>query len=98
MTGPDLIGYIGVALLIGAYAALQAGRLDQANPAYSVLNALAAVLLLVSLAYTPNRASIAIEVFWLAISLYGLWRSLRGRSARPSADRNADQKVGTPEG
>ena len=106
LTLPDLVGYAGVALLIGAYAALQAGRLDQANPWYSGLNAVAAVLLLVSLSYKPNPASIVIEVFWLAISLYGLWRSVTGRSgrgrstrersARPDASRNAGQKAGTP--
>ena len=96
LTLPDLVGYAGVALLIGAYGWLQTGRLDQANPWYSGLNALAAVLLLVSLIYKPNPASIVIEVFWLAISLYGLWRSLRGRSSRPSAPQSAGQKAGVP--
>ena len=96
LTFPDLVGYVGVAMLIGAYGWLQTGRLDQANPWYSGLNAAAAVLLLVSLAYKPNPASIVIEVFWLAISLYGLWRSLTGRSARPSSASKAGQKTGAP--
>ena len=96
LTWPDLIGYLGVAMLVGAYGWLQTGRLDQGDPWYSGLNALAAVLLLVSLIYKPNPASIVIEVFWLAISLYGLWRSLTGRSSRPSAKHSDPQKPGTP--
>lgn len=77
----DAIGFVGVALLIFAYGALQAGRIDAAKPAYSAINAAAAVLILVSLIFSFNAASFVIEVFWLAISLYGLRRSLRRRSS-----------------
>ena len=79
MSVPDAVGFAGVALLIGAYAALQTGRLSAENPWYSGLNALAAVLITVSLLYSFNAASFVIEVFWFAISLYGLWRALRRR-------------------
>ena len=91
LTLPDIIGYVGVALLIGAYAGLQAGRLRSDAPSYSVLNALAAILLLVSLLYKMNPASFVIEIFWLGISLYGLWRSLRLRR-----ERSAGQRGGAP--
>jgi hypothetical protein len=38
-----------------------------------------AVLLLVSLVFKPNPASIAIEFSWFAISLIGLVRALKNR-------------------
>lgn len=95
LTLPDLVGYAGVALLIGAYAALQSGRLRQENPWYSGLNAGAAVLLLVSLAYKPNPASIVIEIFWLAISAYGFWRSVRSRR-ESRAGQKAGGEAGAP--
>ncbi|WP_202900447.1 CBU_0592 family membrane protein [Parvularcula oceani] len=81
LTLPDAVGFLGVGLLIGTYAALQFGRLAAENPWYSALNALAAVLITVSLFYSFNAASFVIEVFWFAISAYGLWRALRRRRA-----------------
>ena len=72
MTLPDLIGLTGVALLIITYALLQ---LDKINPKgfwYSFNNLLVAILVTVSLIYTPNLASIVIEIFWFLISLYGV--------------------------
>ena len=78
---PDLVGFIGVAFLLTAYAALQFGKIDADDPMYSVLNALAALFILFSLIYTFNAASFVIELFWLIISLVGLRRSLRGKKS-----------------
>ena len=72
MTLPDLIGLTGVALLIVTYALLQLDRIDPKGFWYSFNNLLVAILVTVSLVYTPNLASIVIEVFWFLISLYGV--------------------------
>ena len=72
MTIPDLIGLTGVALLIVTYALLQLDKIDPKGFWYSFNNLLVAILVTVSLVYTPNLASIVIEVFWLLISLYGV--------------------------
>ena len=69
---PDIIGLIGVALLIGTYALLQFDRIDPKGFWYSFNNLIVAILVTVSLIYTPNLASIVIEVFWFIISLYGV--------------------------
>ena len=69
---PDIIGLIGVVLLISTYALLQFDRIDPKGFWYSFNNLIVAVLVTVSLIYTPNLASIVIEVFWFLISLYGL--------------------------
>ena len=72
MTLPDLIGLTGDALLIVTYALLQLDKIDPKGFWYSFNNLLVAILVTVSLIYTPNLASIVIEVFWFLISLYGV--------------------------
>ncbi len=72
MTFPDIIGLTGVALLIITYALLQLDRIDPKGFWYSFNNLIVAILVTVSLIYTPNLASIVIEIFWFIISLYGL--------------------------
>ena len=72
MTFPDIIGLTGVALLIITYALLQLDRIDPKGFWYSFNNLIVAILVTVSLVYTPNPASIVIEVFWFIISLYGV--------------------------
>ena len=71
---PDLIGFIGVALLIGTYALLQFDRIDPKGFWYSFNNMMVAILVTVSLVYTPNLASLVIEFFWFIISVFGLWK------------------------
>ena len=72
MTFPDIIGLSGVALLLVTYALLQLDRIDPKGFWYSFNNLIVAILVTVSLIYTPNLASIVIEIFWFIISLYGL--------------------------
>lgn len=75
----DIFGMLGVALIVAMYLLLQTGRIDPARPAFSILNALGAGLVLVSLAFDFNLAAVLIEGFWLLISLYGLGRALQRR-------------------
>ena len=73
ITIPDLIGFTGVALLIVTYALLQLDRIDPKGFWYSFNNLIVAILVTVSLVYTPNLASLVIEFFWFVISAYGLY-------------------------
>ena len=54
---PDYIGFTGVALLIVTYALLQLERIDPKGFWYSFNNMIVAILVSVSLWYTPNLAS-----------------------------------------
>ena len=81
MTLPDVLGLIGVAMILAAYAGVQSDRLPAADWRFSALNAAGAALILVSLAFAFNLASFVIEVAWLVISLWGLWRAWAGRGA-----------------
>ena len=71
----DLVGYGGVALIVAAYLALQTGRMRGEAAGFSAMNAAGAILILISLSQSFNAASFVIEIFWLAISLIGLWRA-----------------------
>lgn len=77
----DIIGLTGVALLVVTYALLQLDKIDPKGFWYSFNNLLVAILVTVSLVYTPNIASIVIEVFWFLISLYGVIMYFRRKQA-----------------
>jgi|TARA_R110000851_G_scaffold296382_1_gene451503 hypothetical protein len=68
----DIIGLVGVALLIVTYAMLQLDKIDPKGFWYSFNNFIVAILVTVSLVYTPNLASLVIEFFWFIISVYGM--------------------------
>lgn len=70
----DLVGNLGVFFVLLTYLLIQMERMDVRHPGYSTLNALGAVLIIVSLLHDFNLSSFIIEIAWLAISLYGLAR------------------------
>ncbi|WOI52299.1 CBU_0592 family membrane protein [Parvularcula sp. LCG005] len=78
----DAVGFLGVALLLGAYAALQFKKISADDPLYSAANGLAALLIAVSLLFNFNAASMVIEIFWFAISVYGFVRAVRKRNPK----------------
>ena len=79
MSIPDVVGLIGVALLIVTYAMLQFDRIDPKGFWYSFNNMIVAILVTVSLLYSFNLASMVIEVFWFGLSVYGIWNYYRKR-------------------
>lgn len=72
----DLVGNVGVAMMVIAYLLLQMGKLRINDLSYSLANAIGAVLVLFSLLYSFNLSAFLVEGFWLLISLYGLLRFL----------------------
>jgi hypothetical protein len=79
----DVVGLAGVALIMAMYVLLQTGRTSAARPSFSVGNAVGSALILYSLAFDFNFAAALIEVFWLLISVYGLWRAFRMKQSKP---------------
>ncbi|MFA6218295.1 MAG: permease [Erythrobacter sp.] len=81
MTGLDiytLVGFAGMACIIGAYAYMTA----KAEPNPYVLhgtNLAGAAFLTVSLLVHTNLPSLVLEGFWAAIALWGLAKALRSR-------------------
>ena len=70
------------ALWIGAYFANQQRWLASDDWRYPAANLVGALLILISLFYEWNFPSVVIEIFWIAISLWGIGKSLARRSAR----------------
>ncbi|MEC8556574.1 MAG: hypothetical protein VXZ82_16310 [Planctomycetota bacterium] len=68
----NLIGGLGFVLLLGTYLLLQLNRIEAQSLLYSLLNALGAALLLVSLAFDFNLSAVLVESSWLVISLIGI--------------------------
>ena len=75
----SLIGFVGMACIIGAYFYLTAS--EAANPfILHGTNLLGAALLTVSLVVHTNWPSLVLEGFWAAIAIWGLTKAIRSRS------------------
>ena len=72
----DLVGSIGVATIIVTYVLLQLEKIGSDQLIYSVLNAVGACLIIVSLYFDFNFSAFVIEFFWLIISLFGIVKFL----------------------
>lgn len=73
----DFVGNVGVLLLLAAYLLLQLNKITSNQISYSVMNAVGAVFILVSLIFEFNLSAFAIEFFWLLISMVGIINYLR---------------------
>ena len=68
----DIIGTLGVTIIIVTYVLLQIERVRSDQIVYSLLNAIGAALILVSLYFNFNFPAFVVEFFWLLISLFGI--------------------------
>jgi predicted membrane protein len=75
----DLVGNVGVLLMVIAYLLLQLERLSSSAVSYLLLNAAGAVLVIISLMLRFNLSAFLMEAFWLVISLYGLTKLIFSR-------------------
>lgn len=73
----DFLGNIGVLLILVMYLSLQTDKISSRSLIYSLLNALGAFLILISLYFEFNLSAFIIEIFWLMISLYGLYKHFK---------------------
>jgi hypothetical protein len=74
-----VFGLVGSGLVVLAYLLNQTGRLASADWRFPAANLAGALAILLSLIDAWNLPSALIEVFWVAISLYGLARCWRQR-------------------
>ena len=78
----DLIGNVGVVVLMITYLMLQLNKLRSDGLAYSLLNAVGASLIVLSLLVNFNLSAFLMEVFWVLISCVGIYRYFRFRLLR----------------
>ena len=76
----DILGTLGVAIIVLTYILLQTERVRSDQLVYSLMNAIGAALILVSLYFDFNLPSVVVEVFWLLISLFGIGKYVSRRS------------------
>ena len=79
----DIFGIAGVILLVITYLLLQVNKLESSGLLYSLLNAIGASLIILSLLYNFNLSAFLMEAFWVLISLIGVVRYLRRQSPKP---------------
>ncbi len=83
----EIVGTVGVSLILLCYFLIQTGKMSAENLPYSVINMTGALMILYSLYFEFNFASVLIESFWVLISLIGVTRFLSNR-------KQADQNLG----
>ena len=77
----DIIGTLGVGVIVITYLLLQLGRIKSEQLVYSLLNGVGAALILISLYYDFNLPSVIVEAFWLVISIFGILKYLVARTS-----------------
>lgn len=72
----QFIGFLGMLCIVGAYFLLQMGRLNSDKLSFQIINLIGAILLIISLCVHFNLGSFLIEIFWICITFYGIYKIL----------------------
>jgi membrane-bound ClpP family serine protease len=87
----DLIGILGVIIIIIGYMLLQLEKMDAKDLGFSVLNTLGALLIILSLLYAWNLPSFIMEFTWMMISVYGIFKYyMKKKEENIAKDREED--------
>jgi len=73
----EAAGWTGAALILGAYILLSLGRLQGNSPAYQWANVIGAAGFILNSGYHGAIPSVAINILWVAIGVFALWRIYR---------------------
>ena len=73
----DWVGLLGTVIILVGFFLLQAGRLMGTGLIYQLINLFGAAGILVSLIGKFNLSVFLLEAAWMAVSLYGILRSLK---------------------
>lgn len=75
----DLLGLLGVAMIVAAYLLLQLERLRSTALSFSLFNALGAFLIMLSLIAKFNLSAFLMELFWFLISVFGVVKTAKAK-------------------
>jgi Na+(H+)/acetate symporter ActP len=83
----DFVGLAGVGFVLVSFFLLQAGKLAGDSVGYQLANLFGAIFILTSIfaseaEFTDVISATVMQVAWMAISLYGLWRGMKQRTER----------------
>ena len=78
----DVVGTTGTLIVVAAYFATQLRYLNSDALLFPAVNLGGSLLIAFSLIFNFNLASALMEVFWIAISIFGIVQCLRQRHGR----------------
>ena len=78
MTVPDMLGVVGVLLILIAYTGATTGKMDPKRAPALLLNLAGALLILVSLYFDFNLSAVLMEGAWALVAVFGLARLALG--------------------
>ena len=82
----DFLGIVGVGIIVVTYLFLQLGKLRSEHLGYSLFNAIGASFIVVTLLVNFNLSALLMEVFWVLISLLGVYRHFRVKPLGPETN------------
>jgi len=84
----DVIGTVGTLIVVAAYFGTQTRLINSDDLIFPMMNLLGSLLISFSLIHNFNLASALMEIFWIAISLLGIYQSV--------FNKDLTQKEATP--
>jgi hypothetical protein len=76
----EIIGWTAAAMMLSAYMLLTSGRLASSSSVYQWLNVLSGAGFIVNSGWNGAYPSAFLNLIWMAIGLYGLFRGARAHS------------------
>ncbi|MGI9474261.1 MAG: CBU_0592 family membrane protein [Rubripirellula sp.] len=86
----DIVGFIGIAMVVGTYLLLQTGRMRSDELRYPLLNGIGAACVLYSIFFAFNLSAFLVEAFWALISSIGVIRYFIRQRSGPSEKQPAE--------
>jgi hypothetical protein len=75
----EIIGWTAAAMMLSAYMLLTSGRLSSRSSAYQWLNVLSGAGFIVNSGWNGAYPSAFLNLIWMAIGLYGVFRGARAQ-------------------
>jgi hypothetical protein len=77
----EIVGWIGAALILGAYALLTAGKVDAKSPLYQGMNVVGALGFIANGWWNGAMPSAVLNIIWAGIGLVALWKIRQARAS-----------------
>ena len=81
----EVIGWLGAALILGAYVLLSMDKLTGRSRLYQWMNVVGAAFFIVNSGWNGAMPSAALNVIWMGIGLATLWRVRSAAQRTPAA-------------
>jgi hypothetical protein len=91
----NVAGWVGMVLLLGAFALVTRGSLEGTSRVYQLMNLVGAALLILNSGYYRAWPSAVLNVVWVGIGVFGLVRSRRVQHAGELLDPVDEPRSGT---